>query len=313
MTSQVGAVPSVVPAARAAVRRRQRTNLPLSRQVLLQILCLLITVTVLFPIVWIVSIALDPRNIARPDGLNLIPPGATLDAFAQVIRQPTQNPVSFIQLAFNSLIIAGLVSLASVSIGVLAAYAFSRLQFRGREFLMIAVLAVLMLPAVATIAPLFVSLNKIQLGAFNLRASLFGVALAVTSGQLPFAIWNMKGYLDTIPRDLEEAASVDGANRFQIFLRIILPLSKPVVAVTAFFGFIAGWTEFYFSWMFLVSDTKSWTLAMTLNGMVGQYAASTPWSQFAAYAILVALPVSLVYLYLQKYIISGLTVGGVKG
>jgi arabinogalactan oligomer/maltooligosaccharide transport system permease protein len=313
MTSRVGAVPSVIPAARVIVRRRQRSNLPMSRQALLQVLCLLITVTVLFPIVWIVSIALDPRNIARPDGLNLIPPGATLDAFAQVIRQPTQNPVSFLQLALNSLVIAALVSVASVGIGVLAAYAFSRLQFRGREFLMIAVLAVLMLPAIATIAPLFVSLNKIQIGSFNLRASLVGVALAVTSGQLPFAIWNMKGYLDTIPRELEEAASVDGANRFQIFWRIILPLSKPVIAVTAFFGFIAGWTEFYFSWMFLVGDTKSWTLAMTLNGMVGQYAASTPWSQFAAYAILVALPVSAVYLYLQKYIISGLTIGGVKG
>ncbi|HEY5484419.1 MAG TPA: carbohydrate ABC transporter permease [Propionibacteriaceae bacterium] len=313
MTNRVGPVPSAIPAARVIVRRRQRSNLPMSRQALLQVLCLLITVTVLFPIVWIVSIALDPRNIARPDGLNLIPPGATLDAFAQVIRQPTQNPVSFLQLALNSLVIAALVSVASVGIGVLAAYAFSRLQFRGREFLMIAVLAVLMLPAIATIAPLFVSLNKIQIGSFNLRASLVGVALAVTSGQLPFAIWNMKGYLDTIPRDLEEAASVDGANRFQIFWRIILPLSKPVIAVTAFFGFIAGWTEFYFSWMFLVGDTKSWTLAMTLNGMVGQYAASTPWSQFAAYAILVALPVSAVYLYLQKYIISGLTIGGVKG
>jgi arabinogalactan oligomer/maltooligosaccharide transport system permease protein len=280
---------------------------------MLQLICLLITAPVLFPILWIVSLSVDPRNLAAPNGLDLIPPGATLDAFAQVIRQPTQNPVGFLQLAFNSLVIAALVSTASVSIGVLAAYAFSRLQFRGREFLMIAVLAVLMLPAVATIAPLFVSLNKIQVGSFNLRASLIGVALAVTSGQLPFAIWNMKGYLDTIPRDLEEAASVDGANRFQIFWRIILPLSKPVIAVTAFFGFIAGWTEFYFSWMFLVGDPKTWTLAMTLNGMVGQYAANTPWSQFAAYAILVALPVSVVYLYLQKYIIAGLTIGGVKG
>ena len=313
MTSQIGAVPSAISGARVSTRRRQRSALTIRRQALLQVLCLLITVTVLFPIVWIVSIAVDPRNIARPDGLNLIPPGASLDAFAQVLRQPTLNPVSFPQLAFNSLVIAALVSLASVSIGVLAAYAFSRLKFRGREFLMIAVLAVLMLPAVATIAPLFVSLNKIQVGTFNLRASLLGVALAVTSGQLPFAIWNMKGYLDTIPRDLEEAAAVDGANRFQIFWRIILPLSKPVIAVTAFFGFIAGWTEFYFSWMFLTGDPKQRTLAMTLNGMVGQYAGNTPWSQFAAYAILVALPVSAVYLYLQKYIISGLTIGGVKG
>jgi arabinogalactan oligomer/maltooligosaccharide transport system permease protein len=313
MTSQAAAAPAVVTAARAETRRRQGGGMPLRRQAILQILCLLITVTVLFPIVWIASIAVDPRDIARPDGLNLIPPGATLDAFAQVIKQPTQNPVSFPQLALNSVIIAVLVSAASVTIGVLAAYAFSRLQFRGREFLMIAVLAVLMLPAVATIAPLFVSLNKIQVGTFNLRASLLGVALAVTSSQLPFAIWNMKGYLDTIPRDLEEAASVDGANRFQIFWRVILPLSKPVIAVTAFFGFIAGWTEFYFSWMFLTGDPKQWTLAMTLNGMVGQYAANMPWSQFAAYSILVALPVCAVYLYLQKYIISGLTIGGVKG
>src|SRR5664279_1076271 len=280
MTSQAGAV--LAPRVAVGTTRRGRSAMTYRRQAMLQLLCLLITATVLFPILWIVSLAIDPRNLARPDGLNLIPQGATLDAFAQVIRQPTQNPVSFPQLAFNSLVIAALVSSASVIIGVLAAYAFSRLQFRGREFLMIAVLAVLMLPA-------------------------------VTTGQLPFAIWNMKGYLDTIPRDLEEAASVDGANRFQIFLRIILPLSKPVIAVTAFFGFIAGWTEFYFSWMFLTGDPKSWTLAMTLNGMVGQYSSSTPWSQFAAYAILVALPVSIVYLYLQKYIISGLTIGGVKG
>jgi arabinogalactan oligomer/maltooligosaccharide transport system permease protein len=311
MTIQAG----TVAAPRVAVRtnRRGRSAMTFRRQAALQLICLLITATVLFPILWIVSIAVDPRNIARPDGLDLIPPGATLDAFAQVIKQPTLNPVGFPQLAFNSLVIAALVATASVGIGVLAAYAFSRLQFRGREFLMIAVLAVLMLPAVATIAPLFVSLNKVVIGSFNLRASLFGVALAVTSGQLPFAIWNMKGYLDTIPRDLEEAASVDGASRLQIFWRIILPLSKPVIAVTAFFGFIAGWTEFYFSWMFLTGDPKLWTLAMTLNGMVGQYAGSTPWSQFAAYAILVALPVSVVYLYLQKYIISGLTIGGVKG
>ena len=178
---------------------------------------------------------------------------------------------------------------------------------------MIAILAVLMLPAVATIAPLFVQLNKIQLGAFNLRASLLGVALAVTSSQLPFAIWNIKGYLDTIPRELEEAAAIDGASRFQTFRMVILPLATPVLAVTAFFGFTAGWTEFYFSSVFLTGNVDLTTLAMALNGMVGQYAASTPWSQFAAFSVLVALPVSVVYLFLQRYIISGLTVGGVKG
>lgn len=286
-------------------------QLRFGRQLVLQLVCIAIAVTVLFPMVWILAMSLDPRNISRPD--TLFPPGASLDAFAKVIAQPTLNPVSFIRLAINSVIIAVLISGASVTIGAFAAYAFSRLRFRGREVLMIAILAVLMLPAVAALAPLFVMLGKFQIGTFNLRSSLLGVALAVVASQLPFAIWNIKGYLDTIPRELEEAATVDGASRFQTFRLVILPLATPVLAVTAFFGFIAGWTEFQFSYLFLINDTNNWTLAMALNGMVGQYAASTPWSQFAAFSILVALPVMVVYIFLQKYIISGLAIGGVKG
>ena len=121
-----------------------------------------------------------------------------------------------------------------------AAYAFSRLHFRFRQVLMIAVLGVLMLPSVATITPLFVLLNSFKIGAFSLRDSIPGVAMALISGALPFAIWNLKGYLDTIPKDLEEAAAVDGATRNQTFIRIILPLAMPAIAVTAFLGFVAA-------------------------------------------------------------------------
>lgn len=311
MTEQVARAPAIsMPVART--RTGGRGKLSTSRQIVLQLICLAITFTVIFPLLWVVSMALDPRNLARPDGLNLIPPGASLDAFRKVLAQPTLNPISFWQLAFNSLIIATLIALISVAVGILAAYVFSRMRFRGRAFLMIAILAVLMLPAVATLAPLFTLLNKVQIGTFNLRASLWGVILAVVAGQLPFAIWNMKGYIDTIPRELEEAATVDGAGSFGVFRNVILPLSRPVIAVTAFFGFLAGWTEFYFSWAFL-DPAKNGTLSMALYGMVGQYAANTKWSEFAAFAILVALPVSVVYFFLQRYIISGLTVGGVKG
>ncbi len=222
---------------------------------MLQLLCLFVTVTVLFPILYIVGLAVDPRNLSRPDGL--FPPGASLDAFGRVIAHPTQlDPVSFLDLALNSFKLAALTSVITVLIGVTAAYAFSRLKFRGREFLMIAILGVLMLPAVATIAPLFIFLNGIKLdlpilGSFNLRQSLLGVALAVISGALPFAIWNLKGYLDTIPKDLEEAAAVDGASQNQTFLRVVLPLALPAIAVTAFLGFLSGWTEFYFVSTFL--------------------------------------------------------------
>jgi len=287
--------------------RRLKTR----NQIVLQLACLAIGVTVLFPIVWIVGMSLDPRNISRPD--SLIPPGANLEAYARVISRPTLNPVSFIQLALNSLTLAVVISGLSVSIGVLAAYAFSRMKFPGREFIMLLILAVLMLPAVATVGSLYVNLNRISFGDFRLGGSLLGVALAVTSTQLPFAIWNMKGYLDTIPKELEEAAVVDGAGKFQTFLRVVLPLSTPVLAVTALFGFIAGWTEFILAQVFVVGDPGQWTLAIALNALVGQYAGSTPWSTFAAFAVLFALPVMVVYLLLQRWIVSGLTVGGVKG
>ncbi len=171
-----------------------------------------------------------------------------------------------------------------------------------------------MMPAIGSIAPLFVLLNKIQIGAGpadTLRNSLYGVALACISGGLPFAIWNLKGYLDTIPRDLEEAARIDGATINQTFIKIILPLATPALAVTAFLGFLTGWTEFAMSWQFL-SKVENFTLSMALWNMTGQYSGQVPWSNFAAMALLVATPVSVVYLALQKYIVSGLTIGSVK-
>lgn len=304
-------------ARRSRTRDSGERRLPIGRQLILQVVCLLITATVLFPIVWIVSMSLDPRNLARPDGLNLIPPGASLDAYARVISQPTSNPIGFVDLMLNSLKIAIGASLFAVAVGVTAAYAFSRLKFRGREALMIGILGVLMLPAVATIIPLYVFLNQFQVNlgesSFNLRASLLGVSLAVISAQLPFAIWNLKGYLDTVPKDLEEAAAVDGASQNQIFTKIVLPLAVPAIAVTAFLGFLAGWTEYLTVAMFVSGEVKDWTLSIALNSLVGQFARTTNWSQFAAFAILFALPVSVVFFLFQRYLVGGLAVGGVKG
>jgi arabinogalactan oligomer / maltooligosaccharide transport system permease protein len=303
---------------RGVSRRRtsEERKLPIGRQILLQAILLFVTFTVLFPLVWILSMSIDPRNLARPDGLDLIPPGASLEAFAKVIAQPTSNDISFIGLALNSLKIAIGSSIIAVGLGITAAYAFARLRFRGRETLMIAVLGVLMLPSVATIIPLYIFLNQFQIHlgdlSFNLRNSLVGVTLAVISGQLPFAIWNLKGYLDTIPKDLEEAAAVDGATQNQIFRRVVLPLAVPAIAVTGFLGFLGGWTE-YLTVALFVSEVHDWTLSLALNSMVGQFARTTNWSQFAAFAILFAAPVSIVFFVFQRYLVGGLAVGGVKG
>jgi arabinogalactan oligomer / maltooligosaccharide transport system permease protein len=304
-----------VAAAQSAKGTEAGRPLRLRTQVILQVICLAITATVLFPIAWIFSLALDPRNLSRPTGF--IPPGASLQAFEKVLAQPTSDAISFLELARNSFLLAIGVALFSVGIGVLAAYAFSRLRFRLREVLMIAILGVLMLPAVATIVPLFLMLNGIDLdlpilGEFNLRSSLIGVGLAVVSGALPFAIWNLKGYLDTIPKELEEAAAVDGCTRNQSFFRIVLPLATPALAVTGFLGFVSGWTEFYFVSIFLNDPSQGYTLSLALNKMVGAFG-QTPWSEFAAFSILFAAPVSLVFLVFQRYIVGGLAIGGVKG
>ncbi|MBI4673427.1 MAG: ABC transporter permease subunit [Chloroflexi bacterium] len=267
----------------------------------------------------------DPRGL-RPLTLTLIPANASLDAYTAVIDKPTNNPVTFWTLAMNSFLLATSVSVLSVLIGVFAAYAFARFKFSGRQFLMLAIIVVLMLPSVASLAPLYVLLNRVQFKmdelnlifftiknvSFNLRNSLIGVGLAMISGALPFAIWNLKGYIDTIPKDLEEAAMIDGASPNQTFFLIMLPLAVPALAVTAFLGFLTGWTEFAISWQFL-TNPDNFTLAMALWNMTGQYADNTPWSKFSAMAILVALPVAAVYLAPQKYIVGGLTVGGVKG
>jgi arabinogalactan oligomer / maltooligosaccharide transport system permease protein len=292
---------------------RDERKLPIGKQLLFQALCLLIAVIVLYPVMWVVAISLDARDIARPTGL--IPPSFSLQAYQSVFERPTSNPVTFLELARNSAVLALSVAFVSVLIGVSAAYVFSRFDFPLRKLLMVAVLAVLMMPSIATIAPLFVLLNKFTLdlgeNVFNLRNSLWGVGMAMTSSLLPFAIWNLKGYLDTIPKDLAEAAMIDGASFNQVFMRIILPLARPALAVTFFLGFLTGWTEFAISWQFL-TEPKTFTLAMALWNMTGPFSSDVPWSRFAAMAMIIAVPVALVYLAFQKQIVSGLTIGGVK-
>ncbi len=273
----------------------------------IQAILLLMLIIVLFPVLWIVSMSLDPRDFSRPSGLTLIPPGASLEAYRQVLIKPSPNDVTFFQLLRNSLLVAGGTALATVIIGTSAAYAFARLRFPGRQVGMLGFVLVLMIPPGGTLAPLFVLLNAV-----GLRTTLWGLAIAFTSTALPFAIWNMKGFIDALPYDLEEAAQIDGCTRTQGFLRVILPLAVPGMAVTAMWGFLTGWSEFILSWTFLI-DPSTFTLPMVLRGMTGQYAAGTSWSQFAAMSILMSIPPMLIFFFLQRYLVSGLAVGGVKG
>jgi arabinogalactan oligomer/maltooligosaccharide transport system permease protein len=274
---------------------------------LIQLFLLAVLAVVLFPLLWILSMSLDPRDYSRPVGLTIIPPGATLDAYIKVLTQPSPNPVTFAQLVRNSLLVAGGTAALAVVIGTTAAYAFSRFVFPGRRLGMLGFVLVLMIPPGGTLAPLFVLLN-----ALGLRTTLWGLAIAYASAALPFAIWNMKGFIDALPYDLEEAAQIDGCTRTQGFLRVILPLATPGMAVTALMGFLTGWSEFIMAWTFLTEPSR-FTLPMVLRGMTGQYAAGTPWSEFAALSILMSIPAVALFFVLQRYLVAGLAAGGVKG
>lgn len=283
-------------------------SISLWRQIGYQLIAFFILFVVLFPVLWVVSMSIDPRDLARPT--SLIPPGASLQAFQQAISDPTPNKVSFVELARNSALLGVGVSLFTILVGTTAAYAFSRFRFAGRQIGMLAFVVVLMIPSTATLAALFVMLN-IVIGP-TLRNSITGVGMAMIAGALPFAIWNMKGFIDTIPKELEEAALIDGCSPNQTFWRIMLPLAVPGLAVTGLYGFMGGWTEFVLSWQF-ISDPQWFTLSMALYGMQGQYASSTPWSKFAAMSILISIPVVVVFWVLQRYLVSNLAAGGVKG
>lgn len=262
----------------------------------------------LFPVLWVVSMALDPSSVARPTELHLLPSGISFEAFKQVLTNPTEiDGISFLQLLGNSLLVSLGTTFFGIFLGASAAYAFSRFRFPGRQGGLMAFIVLQMFPAVSSLAPLYVLLS-----ALHVRTSLIGLMIAYAAGTLPFAIWNLKGYFDTVPRDLEEAALIDGCTRTQTFWKIVLPLSAPAVAVTALFGFMTGWTEIILAWT-LLENPKTFTLAMALYGMVGQYGTFKPWSQFAAMSIIISLPVVVVMLLLQRYIVSGLTSGGVKG
>lgn len=300
-------------AERLAARRSPSVG-PVIERILAHLALLLILFVVLFPVLWVVSLALDPRNIVRPTSLTLIPPGASLDAFERVLTDPLPNNVTFLRAFRNSLFVSVGTALTATAFAVTAAYAFARFRFPGRKWGLFAFIAVQMLPGVATVAPLFVILNSVRIPGSDerLRETLLGLGIAYVSGALPFAIWNLKGYIDTIPTDLEQAAMVDGAGPNRAFIDVILPLILPALAVTLLLGFMAGWTEFILAWLF-ISDESRITLAMSLYSFQGQYSSQVPWSDFAAMSILITLPVVFVFFLLQRWFVSGLAVGSVKG
>lgn len=215
------------------------------------------------------------------------------------------NETDFLLWARNSLLISLLVTCTGVVLASIGGYALSRFKFKGREFGMTTLLTTQMFPATMLLLPFFILLSK--LGLIN---SYIGLVVIYSSTALPFCIWQMKGYYDTIPPSLEESARLDGCTRFQAFYKVVLPLSAPALVITALFSFMASWSEYVVA-AIILQDPELYTLPLGLKSF--QASLSTQWGLYAAGAVVVSIPVTILFISLSRYLVSGLTMGSVKG
>ena len=275
------------------------------RTALLHIALVLLCAITLYPILWVVGLAISP-NQGLALGLWPLPAHPTLNNFTGLMSATdSAGHLLFVRQLANSLLVSALTTAVGLVLSVTAAYAMSRWSFPGRKLGLTGLLATQMFPATMMAIPLYAILDKLRL-----LNSMTGLVLVYATTAVPFCVWMLKGYFDTIPKELEEAALLDGASPGQIFLRVVLPLARPALAVTALFSFMTAWNEFILAATFL-DDATRFTLPVALQRLVGEY--RTEWGRFAAGALLVSAPVMAVFFALQKHLVGGLTAGGVKG
>lgn len=258
------------------------------------------TLFAIYPVLGVVSISLRPGDRLMSKSLAIIPENATLNTY---VRLFTQEP--FLQWMTNSIIVSITVTIVGVGLAATAGYAFSRYKFRGRDTSMIGLITTQMFPVTMLLLPLFIMLIKIR--AYD---NYMGLIIAYSATALPFTIWQMKGYYDTIPISLEEAASIDGCSQFTIFWRIVLPLAAPALVITALFSFMTAWSEYLVAAV-LIQDQNLFTLPLGLKSFQSNMEVS--WGLYSAGAVIVSIPVIALFLFLSRWLISGLTLGSVKG
>jgi N,N'-diacetylchitobiose transport system permease protein len=294
---------------RPALRRRARRRR--LRRAAWNSVGLLVFAVIIFPVFWMISTAFKPDTeiiSATPTWFSTSP---TLEHFRDAV-DPTLHP-GFWDGVKNSLLIVGITVVASIVLAFLAAVALAKYQFTGRRVFVALMIGILMLPAVGLVIPLYVVLARYGLtnqeDAFPTGA-LMGVIVTFLTFLLPFAVWTLRGFIMGIPRELEEAAMVDGSSRLGAFVRILLPLVAPGLVATSIFVFITAWNEYIFANVILSSQGNQ-TLTIWLAAFTGT-STNTDWGALMAASTLTAIPVVVFFLLVQRKIAFGLTAGAVK-
>lgn len=254
---------------------------------------------VIFPYYWMILSSLDPASLFEWPP-RLVPTSISFDAYRKIF---TERPV--MTWFTNTAIVACSTAILCTVIAINAGYALSRFSGKLAGAFSLFILFSQMLPATLIVVPLYVIFRQ-----FNLYNSLLGLAIADTAFVLPLATWLMKGFFDRIPRELEEQAQVDGCGRVAAFYQVILPLALPGLVVVTAFSFISGWDEFFLA-RTLIASQNNWVLSVGLTSFEGQY--SVAWDELMAASVIFALPAAAFFLLVQRYLVSGMTSGAVKG
>lgn len=272
-----------------------------TRKTGLYLLVLLSVVILAFPLYWMVVTSLTTRS-ALLENIRVLPKmgNMTLDNFGTIIES---HPI--LQWFGNSIFVTAFSTMIAIVVSTMAAYSMSRYKYRSTSFLGFFLLVVRMLPETLLVVPLYMMFTNMKL--INHYASLI---ISNITFIIPFSTWMMKGYFDSIPNTLEEAARIDGCSRLQAVRKVIIPLATPGIAATATYSAILGWSEFLFSRTFITKPEK-WTITVGIASLRGEY--TIIWGEVMAAAAISIIPIALVFIFLEKYMVAGVTAGAVKG